>query len=70
MKKFFYYSFFFLFNNLNASVEENIIDKLKKLKIFHSNSNKILTVKLRMEIVLLNILKKFTVNTIKETKKF
>ena len=33
MKKFFFIIvFFFLFNNLNASVEENIIDKLKKIE--------------------------------------
>ena len=33
MKKFFFIIvFFFLFNNLNASVEENIVDKLKKIE--------------------------------------
>ena len=50
-KIYFYYNFFFNNFQVSASIKENIIKKFKILKMYHLFLNKILMVKLKMEIV-------------------
>ena len=62
LKYIFVILFSFLITNVDASDKEKIIDNLKNTKSLNLILSRTLTVKLRMEIVQLNILKKYFVN--------